>query len=213
MHPMRAARTAAVLLALVAAGATAPGAWAQAASWSSSSATASSGGSGGGGGAAGGCTTVSDSSGNSCASGSCCSVKQRVTACPTHTTALAEVNGNVGSCCVVLVDGSGAPAAFCAAPTAAGGARQFPAGVAVSLQPDCAASGGGAAGVLSCTAVFPYIPQGFSLPSDVRGFATAQQAPWHSGLPPCGNGAYRSFWQGATYDGASRATTFTVKCA
>jgi hypothetical protein len=212
MRSMRGARApaAALLLALAAAAATAPGAWAQN-SWSSASASSSS---SGGAPAAGGCTTVSESSGNSCASGgACCSTKQRVTACPTHTTALAEVNGNVGSCCVVLVDGSGAPAAFCAAPTAAGGARQFPAGVAVQLQPDCAASGGGAAGVLSCTAVFPYIPQGFSLPSDVRGFATAQQAPWHSGLPPCGNGAYRSFWQSSAYDGASRATTFTIKCA
>jgi hypothetical protein len=77
------------------------------------SASAAAGGAPGGGPAAalagGECRTVTDTQSSSCANGACCSVKQRVTACPRHTTALAEVNGVQGACCVVLVreDASG----------------------------------------------------------------------------------------------------------
>jgi hypothetical protein len=111
------------------------------------------------------CSTVTQTSSTSCAGPTCCAVKQRVTLCPSHTTALAEINGARGACCIVLRrKHSGVPAAFCATPSALPGAWRFPAGVAVTLAPDCTTTPEGApAGVLSCSATFAKLPRGYAL--------------------------------------------------
>ncbi|KIZ07825.1 hypothetical protein MNEG_0115 [Monoraphidium neglectum] len=175
--------------------------------------TLSGGGNGGGGGPSGECQTVTQTSSSSCASGNCCEVKQRVTLCPKHTSALASINGNVGSCCVVLASkANGAPTAFCAAPTTKGGSQLFPSGVAVTLLPDCSSTPAGSAGSLTCTAFFAKLPRGYTLPPTRANLAIgAGVAPWTGELPPCGNGGYRGFRQTAVVDKAG-AITFTSKC-
>jgi len=153
-------------------------------------------------------------------------VKQRVTLCPHHTTALAEINGAEGACCVVLADkGTGRPTAFCATPVALPGARQFPGGVSVSLSPDCATdhATGGAAGVLACSATFTKLPRGYTLlPPHTQsrgkaiGMVAGKAAPWMVdgkgvALAPCGHERYSRFSQVAEWTKGG-ATTFTVTC-
>jgi hypothetical protein len=171
-------------------------------------------------GAAPRCVTLTETSSESCAGGACCAIKQRVTSCPDHTTALFSVNGAQGACCVVLANKrSGRPAAFCATPEAKWrGARTFPPGVAITLHPECTAGGpnGAPAASVSCTATFPELPRGFGLPPASLPAITyaGTSEPWSaSGLAPCGHGAFQRFSQAITLDKGSGAATFTVTCS
>jgi hypothetical protein len=163
-----------------------------------------------------GCVVLTDTSSNSCAGGVCCDIKQRVRSCPGFTSAMTEINGHVGACCVVLIDkATGTPTPFCAAPTAKAGARLFPPRTAVALAPDCAALPSGAAGALACTATFGKLPHGFTIPKkdSAAAFAYGSKGPWVGGLAPCGNAAYARFAQAAVVDPETRATTFRVTCS
>lgn len=137
--------------------------------------------------------------------------------------ALARINGVAGSCCVLLIEKkTGAPTTFCATPMAIPGARRFPAGVAVSLNPECTNNAAApspssppsppAIGTaLSCSATFSKLPHGYSLPSGDYVLSTSQ-APWSKDLPPCGNAAFSRFNQTMTVDKTARTATFSVKC-
>lgn len=160
---------------------------------------------------AAGCQTVTQTSSSSCAAAGCCAVKQRVTACADHTTALASINGYVAACCVVLtVKATGAPAVLCAGPTPKGGAQTFPPGVSVTLSPDCTATSAGSAGSLTCVASFPRLPRGLAPPPGALALK-AGSGPWGAALPPCGNAGYRTFTQTAV-PSVGGSVTFTTQC-
>ncbi|GBF95809.1 hypothetical protein Rsub_08245 [Raphidocelis subcapitata] len=164
------------------------------------------------------CTNLVKTSTSSCAGGVCCDIAQRVTACPDHTTAVADINGAPSACCVVLVSKkTGLPTPFCATAKPRNGARTFPARVAVSLDPRCAAAPGGAAAAsLACSARFEKLPHGYALPAKsgvAVSMAAGKAGPWAArGLSPC-QGAFTRFTQTATVEKGTRATLFSVQCA
>lgn len=112
-----------------------------------------------------GCTvvqeTAGDSQGSSKAGTSSCSLSQRIEVCQSskpgsrgHTRAIATINGQSSTCCVVLMKlPAKTPQLFCAAPGRATAYARLPAAsTAVELKPQCSSSTAvGTAGSLSCT--------------------------------------------------------------
>lgn len=90
-----------------------------------------------------------------------------------------------------------------------------PAGVVVSLDPRCDANpaGGPPLARLACTATFPSLPSGYSLPNGGAALklAAGGAAPWRKELAPCQQAGYKAFTQSAAFD-KNGAVTFTTAC-
>lgn len=103
-----------------------------------------------------------ESQGSSSRAGSAsCSLSQRIEVCQGtrpgslgHTKAVATINGQQSSCCVVLLKlPAKTPQLFCSAPNRGPGYSRLPAAnTAVELKPECSSDvAEGTAGSLSCT--------------------------------------------------------------
>jgi hypothetical protein len=164
---------------------------------------------------------IAQTGSQSCNGGSCCAVRQSVSACPRNTVAVADVNGVPAACSIVLQNKtSGELQAFVATPKPLLGTRRFPAGVAVAMDPGCgAASGAGPASArLSCMATFAKLPHGFRLPPQRVG-AVFKVADFRAANPQqqgqvllCGSRAFRALTQSVAVDPVARSATFTVEC-
>lgn len=146
----------------------------------SSSSSASSFGGGGRASTTPGCTVLQETSGESQAGSSkagstSCSLSQRVEVCSSskpgargHTRAVATINGQPSTCCVVLLKlPARTPQLFCAAPNRGKTYSRIPAvGTSIDLKPECSSStSDGTAGSLSCTVTFEKLPEGFTYPA------------------------------------------------
>lgn len=139
-----------------------------------------------------GCTvvheTAGESQGSSKAGSSACSLSQRIEVCQSnkpgsrgHTRAIATINGQPSTCCVVLIKlPAKTPQLFCAAPSRATAYARMPAAnTAVELKPECSSStADGATGRLSCTVTFSKLPEGFTYP---EGYKAASPLVMHKG--------------------------------
>lgn len=118
-----------------------------------------------------GCTVVQQTSGESQGSNQAgstsCSLSQKVEVCQSsrpgsqgHTRAVATINGQESTCCVVLLKlPTKTPQLFCAAPSRGMGYSRMPAAnTAVELKPTCSSSlPGTTAGSLACTGVCTHV--------------------------------------------------------